>query len=107
MTEGKNLQLYAWYPVDGGCPKCGKSINIQTGMAQIFGLRDFELTNCPNCGTGLEVFIAEKRKGKYEMVKLTELPHKARPSAHVMRARISDTLVLNPTDTFKYPKTEA
>ncbi len=93
----KNIQVYAWYPVEGGCPKCRGSINIQTGEGQVLGIRNFELTVCPHpkCGASLEVFIAEKRKGKYEMVDLKSLPHKARPKAHVMRARIAEGKVLD------------
>lgn len=103
----KRIQLYVFYPVEGGCPKCGENIIMPTMATMVNGIRDFESTNCPYCNASLDIFIAEKnKKGKYKMVKLTELPDGARPTANIARARISDAKVIQ-MPTADKPKTEA
>lgn len=91
--EPKLLQLYEWYPIPDGCPNCKGSIVGQASMQQRTGEQNIQITNCPHCNIGLELVICKEQfnplKTKKNLVPDLDGKH--------MRAEISDTLVLNPT----------
>lgn len=91
----KYLQLYWWYPVKGGCPHCGTSLNIPISPALVTGQRNIELSSCPTCNKGCEVYIAEIINGKEQMLDLTKLPNKACPhECNYMIAKAIDDLII-------------
>jgi len=96
--SSKLIQLYAWYPVKGGCPHCGKGQNIPTPQEWIRGMQTTALTKCSECQGAYYVRIAQKKGSKMVPVDLTKLPNSARPEAYECEALAEDGIVLLPKD---------
>lgn len=78
------LQLYEWYPIKGGCPKCKGEIVGMPSQLQRTGKQNLQVTNCPHCQAGIELVICKRKNG----LLTPDL------KGDQMRAKLSDTLVI-------------
>jgi len=97
----KLIQLYAFYPVKGGCPHCKAKQFIPTPEPWVRGLESVALARCSECEGGFYIRLEEKGKP----LNLTQLPHLARPKTVEVAAQAEDGIVILPQDII--PKTQA